>query len=270
MSRYAVFGHPVAHSRSPQIHRLFAQQQGLPIDYTRILAPLHDFNGAAQAFFAQDGVGANVTVPFKTAAFALADELSPRAQVAQAVNTLWHHDGVIYGDNTDGIGLVQDITELQHFALADRRILLLGAGGAARGVIAPLQQCQPRSITVANRTAARARALAEDFGDVNWAEWAAVGADYDVVINATSGSLHGDTLSVAPEVLGRADLVYDMMYAAQLTPFLQQAQQAGCGRVVDGLGMLVAQAAASYECWRGFKPQLAPVLAAVRADMERL
>lgn len=270
MSFYAVFGNPVAHSRSPQIHRLFARQQGLPIEYKCILAPLHDFGGAARTFFAHGGVGANVTVPFKTEAFKLSDEVSSRAATARAVNTLCYRpDGTIYGDNTDGVGLVQDITELQHFALAGRRVLLLGAGGAARGVIAPLQQYRPQSITLANRTAERARLLADDFG-IGWVEFKAVRADYDVVINATSGSLHGDMLPVAANVLGEAELVYDMMYAAQLTPFLQRAQQAGAPRVVDGLGMLVAQAAASYERWRGFKPQLAPVVAAVRADMERL
>ena len=269
MLEYAVFGNPIAHSRSPQIHQAFARQQGLPMVYERVLAPLDGFQAALADFFRGGGVGANVTVPFKTEAYAAADVLSARAQAAGAVNTLYKQpDGRILGDNTDGEGLVRDIVDLHGHALAGKTILLLGAGGAARGAIGALLAAQPQALTVVNRTADKARQLAADQG-VHWAEYATVAAQrFDVVINATSGSLNGDLPPLADAVLAKAELVYDMMYAAAPTPFLAHARACGAAAVVDGLGMLVAQAAAAYALWRGFSPELAPVVAQIRAEME--
>ena len=239
MLEYAVFGNPIAHSRSPQIHQAFARQQGLPMVYERVLAPLDGFQAALADFFRGGGVGANVTVPFKTEAYAAADVLSARAQAAGAVNTLYQQpDGRILGDNTDGEGLVRDIVDLHGHALAGKTILLLGAGGAARGAIGALLAAQPQALTVVNRTADKARQLAAEQG-VHWAEYAAV-----------------------------AELVYDMMYAAAPTPFLAHARACGAAAVADGLGMLVAQAAAAYALWRGFSPEIAPVVAQIRAEME--
>ncbi|WP_066569269.1 shikimate dehydrogenase [Snodgrassella sp. CFCC 13594] len=271
MSFYAVFGHPIAHSRSPQIHRLFAQQEGRDLVYQAILAPLDDFPGAVRSFLAAGGVGANVTVPFKAQAFAMADQCTTRAQAAHAVNTLFWHEGTLLGDNTDGVGLIRDITQLQGMDLRGKRILLLGAGGAAQGVLTPLWAQHPKSLTVANRTLHNAKVLQDAFPsiDLRISTLGDLDDDYDVVINATSGSLQGIDLPVATSVLGRAEFVYDMMYAPQLTPFLQAARQAGCLKVADGLGMLVAQAAASYALWHGFEPDVAMVVDAVRANMEQ-
>lgn len=269
MSVYAVFGNPVAHSRSPQIHRAFAQQQGVAIDYRRILAPVGGFAAALAAFWAQGGRGASVTVPFKTEAHALADTLSPRAAAAGAVNTLLRRDdGSLYGDNTDGIGLVHDIGVLQGVSLRGRHVLLVGAGGAARGALPALLAEQPAALTVANRTAAKAAQLGALFGVEGTGYAAVAGRRFDVIINATSGSLTGAWPPLTDALLAQAALVYDMMYAAAPTPFLQHARACGAAAVADGLGMLVAQAAAAYALWRGFAPAVAPVVAAVRADME--
>ena len=269
MSVYAVFGNPIAHSRSPQIHQAFAAQEGVVIEYRRILAPVKGFATALAAFFADGGQGCNVTVPFKTEAHALADGLSARARAAGAVNTLQRRDdGSLYGDNTDGIGLVHDITVLQGVSLRDRHILIAGAGGAARGAVLPLLAEAPASLTIANRTADKARQLGDEFAVEGVGYEAVAERRFDVVINATSGSLHGAWPPLSNALLGRAALVYDMMYAAAPTPFLQHARVCGAAAVADGLGMLVAQAAAAYTLWRGFAPQVAPVVAAMRREME--
>jgi shikimate dehydrogenase len=265
---FAVFGNPIAHSRSPQIHQAFAAQERRKLIYERRLVLIDDFERAAREFFATGGVGANVTVPFKYEAFRLADVLTERAKAAKAVNTLFWRDGYLLGDNTDGIGLVHAIKELLSFSLHNRHILLLGAGGAACGVIQPLLQQQPASLTIANRTVEKARVLAQEHA-VNWCELTQIEPHYDVIINATSGSLHGQEVPVAPIVLARAQLVYDMMYARELTPFLLQAQAAGCTKLADGLSMLVAQAAASYELWHGFRPDIRSVTRQMREEMEQ-
>ncbi|PIT57467.1 shikimate dehydrogenase [Snodgrassella alvi] len=263
---FVVFGNPIAHSRSPQIHQAFAAQEGRKLIYERRLVPLDGFAKTAREFFATGGTGANVTVPFKHEAFRLADVLTARAEAAKAVNTLFWRDGHLLGDNTDGIGLVRAIEELLSFSLHNKHILLLGAGGAARGVILPLLQQQPASLMIANRSVDKAQALAQEHS-VNWCELTQIEPHYDVIINATSGSLHGQELPVPPAVLVRAQLVYDMMYAQKLTPFLLQAQAAGCTKLADGLGMLVAQAAASYELWHGFRPDIWPVSRQMREEM---
>ncbi|MCO6522083.1 MAG: shikimate dehydrogenase [Snodgrassella sp.] len=265
---FVVFGNPIAHSRSPQIHQAFAAQERRKLIYERCLVPFDEFAKTARDFFVTGGIGANVTVPFKHEAFELADILTARAQAAKAVNTLFWRDGHLLGDNTDGIGLVRAIEELMSFSLHDKHILLLGAGGAACGVIQPLLQQQPASLTIANRSVDKAQALAQAH-QVNWCKLNQIEPHYDVIINATSGSLHGQELPVPSAVLARAQLVFDMMYARKLTPFLLQAQAAGCSQLADGLGMLVAQAAASYELWHGFRPDIRSVTSQIRVEMEQ-
>lgn len=269
MTLYAVFGNPVAHSQSPRIHQMFAAQEGAAIRYERILAEAGGFPQAASAFFAAGGQGANVTVPFKTDACAWADSLTGRAQAAGAVNTLLRlPDGSICGDNTDGAGLLRDITANLQTGLAGRRILLLGAGGAARGVMRPLLAARPASLTVANRTEAKARALAEDFGAESCALSDLPAGGFDIAVNATSGGLYGEVPAIAAAVLSACTLAYDMVYGAEPTAFVRFAQSAGARQAADGLGMLVEQAAESYTLWRGFRPDTAPVLAALREGLK--
>ena len=263
--RYAVFGHPIAHSKSPQIHAAFARQTGQDMSYDAILAPLDGFAESVAAFIAAGGRGANVTVPFKEAAFRLASRLSPRAQRAGAVNTLSFDADGILGDNTDGAGLVADLTRNLHCALAGKRVLLLGAGGAARGVIEPLLDQQPAALVIANRTVSRAQELAELFGHgVRACGFDAADTPFDLVINATAASLAGDLPPLSPRVFTADTLAYDMMYGRD-TPFLTFARTHGA-RTADGLGMLVEQAAEAFYLWRGVRPDTAPVIAALRQD----
>ena len=260
--RYAVFGHPIAHSKSPQIHTAFARQTGQDMTYEAILAPLDGFAESVAAFIAAGGRGANVTVPFKEEAFKLANRLSPRAQRAGAVNTLSFDADGILGDNTDGAGLVADLTRNLHSALSDKRVLLLGAGGAARGVIEPLLDQQPAALVIANRTVSRAEVLAELFGrGVRACGFDAADTPFDVVINATAASLAGDLPPLSPRVFTPDTLAYDMMYGRD-TPFLDFARTHGA-RTADGLGMLVEQAAEAFCLWRGVRPDTAPVIAAL-------
>ena len=264
--RYAVFGNPVAHSRSPAIHQMFAAQEGVAIEYERLLAEPGCFAQAAAAFFAAGGAGANVTVPFKTDACAWADSLSERARAAGAANTLIKQaNGRIHADNTDGLGLVADIGRNFQVALAGKRILLIGAGGAARGVILPLLECRPASLTIANRTLAKAQELAAIFGIRAAGLDELPAAGFDIIINATSGSLSGQVPAIAPAVFARCELAYDMAYGREPTAFMRFAAETGAGRSADGLGMLVEQAAESYRLWRGFTPDTTSVLAALRA-----
>ncbi|MFC0338305.1 shikimate dehydrogenase [Kushneria avicenniae] len=266
---YAVFGNPIAHSRSPQIHSGFAEQLGDAVRYDARLAPVDDFQGGWRAFVSEGGRGANVTVPFKQQAAVLADQLSDRARQAGAVNTLMVGDsGEVIGDNTDGAGLLLDLKRLEA-PLADARILVLGAGGAVRGVLGPLLATGPSELVVANRTVEKATALAELFdamGHIRGCGFEAIEGTFDLVINATSASLAG-ALPPLPEILfNEGALAYDMMYGATPTVFLQWAQRHGV-RCVDGLGMLVGQAAESWYLWRGTRPDTTPVLEALRADL---
>ncbi|WLI88409.1 shikimate dehydrogenase [Massilia sp. R2A-15] len=262
--RYVVIGNPVAHSKSPAIHAAFAAQTGQQLEYERCLAPLDAFAATVQGLIAAGCKGANVTVPFKLDAAALADTLSDRAHAAGAVNTLSFTPQGIAGDNTDGAGLVNDILNNAGVAIAAKRVLLVGAGGAARGVILPLLQQGPRELVIANRTFATAEALAVRFGGVTAAcEFAALAGQFDIVINATSASLAGDIPPVPAAVFGPGTLALDMMYASAPTPFMQFA--AGHGATVrDGLGMLVEQAAEAFFIWRGVRPETAAVLASLR------
>ena len=261
--RYAVFGHPIAHSKSPQIHAAFAQQTGQDMAYDAILAPTDGFAGSVAQFVAAGGRGANVTVPFKEEAFKLASRLTLRAQRAGAVNTLRFNGADIVGDNTDGAGLVADLTRNLHCSLAGKRILLLGAGGAARGVIEPLLEQQPAALVIANRTVSRAQELADLFGNgVTACSFDAATTPFDVVINATAASLAGELPPLSPAIFKPDTLAYDMMYGRD-TPFLSFARSHGAA-TADGLGMLVEQAAEAFFVWRGVRPDTAAVIAALR------
>jgi shikimate dehydrogenase len=262
--RYAVFGHPIAHSKSPHIHAAFARQTGQDMTYEAILAPLDGFAASVAAFIAAGGRGANVTVPFKEEAFELASRLSPRAERAGAVNTLAFDANGILGDNTDGAGLVADLTRNLHCTLAGTRILLLGAGGAARGVIGPLLDQRPATLVIANRTVSRAQELADLFDrGVLACGFDAVNTPFDLVINATAASLAGELPPLSPGIFTVDTLAYDMMYGRD-TPFLGFARAEGAA-TADGLGMLVEQAAEAFHLWRGVRPDTAPVIAALRA-----
>ncbi|WP_447595310.1 shikimate dehydrogenase [Aquipseudomonas campi] len=271
MDRYGVFGNPIGHSKSPLIHRLFAEQTDQALSYEPLLAPLDDFIGFARAFFAE-GRGGNVTVPFKEEAYRLADELSERARRAGAVNTLKKlDDGRLLGDNTDGAGLVRDLTVNAGLNLANARILLLGAGGAVRGVLEPLLACQPRALVIANRTVAKAEQLAQEFAELG--PVAASGFDWlsepvDLIINGTSASLAGELPPLAPSLIQPGHTVcYDMMYAKEPTAFNRWASEHGAARCIDGLGMLVEQAAEAFYLWRGVRPNSEPVLAELRRQL---
>lgn len=271
MDRYVVFGNPIGHSKSPLIHRMFAEQTGEQLDYSTLLAPLEDFTGCAREFFAQ-GRGANVTVPFKEDAYRLANTLTERAQRAGAVNTLSKlADGTLLGDNTDGAGLVRDLTVNAGLSLQGKRILLLGAGGAVRGALEPLLAEQPASLIIANRTVEKAELLAELFDDLG--PVSASGFDWlrepvDVIINATSASLSGDVPPIAGSLIepGKT-FCYDMMYAKEPTAFCRWATEQGAAVAMDGLGMLVEQAAEAFFLWRGVRPESAPVLAELRRQL---
>ncbi|BDD92589.1 shikimate dehydrogenase (NADP(+)) [Pandoraea sp. NE5] len=273
--RYAVIGHPVEHSQSPFIHAEFARETGQHLTYERLLAPLDGFAATVRTFIDNGARGANVTVPFKLEAHALADRLTERAQAAGAVNTLVFDARGITGDNTDGVGLVRDIEGPLGVSLKGRRVLLLGAGGASRGAMLPLIEAGPAALFVANRTAARADELVARFA--NAAErhgvalagggWDAVPAAFDVVINATAGSLQGDVPPLPAGVYAEGALAYDMMYGAQPTVFMTHALAAGATRAADGLGMLVEQAAEAFAVWRGVRPSTDAVRTALRARL---
>lgn len=261
--RYAVMGNPVAHSKSPCIHRLFAAQFGLRIEYDAIQVDPGGFAQAVGNFQAAGGAGLNVTVPFKLEAFRLAQTLSERARRAQAVNTLRFDAGGVFGDNTDGVGLVNDLTLNLDVQLAGRRVLLLGAGGAARGALAALADTGPAALFVANRTASRARALAAEFGAAGGGFEATQGS-YELVINATAASLAGALPPLRDGVFTPDALAYDMMYGDRAKSFLDWARTQGAARITDGLGMLVEQAAESFFLWHGKRPETRSVMAKLR------
>lgn len=264
-ARYAVFGNPIAHSKSPQIHQMFAAQEGVSIEYTRILSTEEQIDSDLKRFFAEGGSGCNITVPFKTQAYAAAAEHSPRARTAGAANTLMPlADGSLYADNTDGPGLVLDIVQRLAVPLRGQNILILGAGGAVRGVLQPLAEQQPAGITLANRTADKAQELAGLFGIEALPFDQLPAGHYDIIINATSGGLNGEIPPVDGRVYSACRLAYDMVYGNEPTAFMRFAQAHGAAQTADGLGMLVAQAAASYQLWRGFSPDIAAVTAALQ------
>ncbi len=266
---YGVMGNPIAHSKSPLIHAAFAKQTRQRMSYNAILVDLGGFPQAVGNFQATGGKGVNVTVPFKTDAWRLADEMTERAKLAGAVNTLVFRDNnVIFGDNTDGVGLLQDLQVNHGVELANKRILMLGAGGAARGVCLPLLEAKPSKLMIANRTVDRAIELAEMFhsyGDVEGCSYEELtGKQFDVIINATSASLQGELPPLPDNLLADGSACYDMMYGNEPTAFLKWAKQRGCETLIDGLGMLVEQAAESFALWRGIRPETQPVIQQLR------
>ena len=270
--QYAVMGNPIAHSKSPRIHALFAKQTGQRLVYTAIQVDHGGFQQALGNFQASGGKGLNVTVPFKREAWELVDERSARAQRAGAVNTIaLRADGVLFGDNTDGAGLIRDLRDNSGATLTGQRVLILGAGGAVRGVLAPLLEERPALLIIANRTADRATELAQEFsalGPVSGCGFDALpGKQFDLLINGTSASLHGDLPPLPDDVLTPGAFCYDLMYGAQPTVFMRWAQQHGAAKVLDGLGMLVEQAAEAFFVWRGIRPHTVPVITQLRAEM---
>ena len=272
--RYAVIGNPIAHSKSPAIHARFARQTGQDIEYGRLLAPVDGFAQAVDAFRAEGGRGLNVTLPFKLDAFRYATARTARAEAAGAVNTLRFDGGAVLGDNTDGVGLVRDVEGRLGVALAGRSVLLLGAGGAARGAVLPMLEAGVARLTVANRTVARAAELAQAMAGHARGRIEACGFDdargpFDLIVNATSGGLSGETPSLPAAAWSGVALAYDMVYAAAPTAFMRDALARGAARVSDGLGMLVEQAAESFFVWRAVRPDTAPVFAALREELSR-
>lgn len=272
IDHYAVIGNPVKHSKSPAIHTLFAEATHQQLEYSAQEAALDGFEKALSAFF-QDrgGKGLSITVPFKEEAWELASIKTVRAQKAGAVNTLWvDAKGELNGDNTDGVGLVRDLTANHSVSLTSANILVLGAGGAVKGILAPLLQEQPSSITIANRTLTRAQALAASFKHeslLSASTFEALNHPFDIIINGTAASLQGQALPLSPSIINSDTVCYDMMYGAQTTVFNQWAQQHGAQQCIDGLGMLVEQAAEQFFIWRGIRPDTASVLNHLRQQV---
>ena len=271
IDRYAVFGNPIGHSKSPFIHTLFARQTNQSLVYTAESAPVDGFIDAAKVFFAEGGKGRNITMPFKEDAYQFASRLTERAQLAGAVNTLKKlDDGEIIGDNTDGAGLVQDL--LQHqVVLEGARILIIGAGGAARGVIKPLLDQKPASLTITNRTFSKAQELAELFvshGPIVAKEMESINEEYDVIINSTSASLSGELPAISSSIFAANSTSYDMIYGKGVTSFNLWAKENGAAHAYDGLGMLVGQAAESFMLWRGLRPGAKQILRELRKNLE--
>ncbi|HEY2628944.1 MAG TPA: shikimate dehydrogenase [Usitatibacter sp.] len=270
MDRYVVIGNPVSHSLSPRIHALFAKQCGESLEYATLLVPRDGFASEARRFFEAGGRGANVTLPFKLDALAFASNATDRARLAGAANFLVSRSGTIEADNTDGAGLMADLTGNLRVAIDGARILMVGAGGAARGVIAPLLAQRPASLVIANRSVDKARGLAAQFAGLGPIEAVALGAiphdAFDIVLNATSTSVQGEPLRLPAHVLATRALAYDMAYGPPALKFLEHARAGGM-RAADGLGMLVEQAAESFELWRGKRPDTSPVLEALRAQL---
>ncbi|HUH41032.1 MAG TPA: shikimate dehydrogenase [Castellaniella sp.] len=266
--RYAVIGNPIAQSKSPFLHTAFARQFGHDLSYEALLATTQTFASTVSQFMAQGGKGMNVTAPFKLAALEFADTLSDRARAAQAINTLKFGPDGVFGDNTDGVGLVDDIQRRLGVPLAGRRVLVIGAGGAGRGILLPILQAGPAHLLLVNRTEHKAHDLLHDHRQAGRIEAgplsAVAGGAFDVVINATSASLSGAHLPLADGVFAAGALAYDLVYGQGDTAFMADARTLGAAHISDGLGMLVGQAAESYRLWRGVQPDVEPVMALLR------
>ena len=270
--RYAVFGNPIKHSKSPQIHKLFAEQTKQSLIYTAELVEIGQFNQAIKDFIKNNGKGLNVTVPFKEDAWSCATQRSNRAQRAGAVNTLIvKPEGELFGDTTDGIGLVRDLTQNHNIQLNDKDILIIGAGGAVRGVLEAILAQQPTSLLITNRTKQKALQLAKDFSDLGNIKGCGLNeinnASFDIVINGTSASLQGELPPLPDSIFRENSCSYDMMYAAQATPFMLWSKNNGAAKVFDGLGMLVEQAAESFYIWRNVRPETEPVIQNIRDQL---
>lgn len=271
--RYAVFGNPVRQSKSPQIHAEFAHQCLQRIQYRAVKVEKSGFKKAVRHFFNEGGKGLNITIPFKAEALALAVELTPRAEVAGAVNTLWHTEpGVLAGDTTDGVGLLRDIKNNHGWDIRDRKVLVLGAGGAVRGVLDPLLNEQPSRLVIANRSAERAHELAERFSDRGPVEAitldALAGLSFDFIINGTSAGLSGEMPELPDGLLNERGHCYDMVYGPEPTAFMRWAAEQAAWEVADGLGMLVEQAAESFYIWRGVRPETEDVITLLRSHLQ--
>ncbi|HET9328885.1 MAG TPA: shikimate dehydrogenase [Steroidobacteraceae bacterium] len=268
LDRYGVVGHPVSHSLSPFIHAMFARETGQAMSYRPFDVRPEDFETRVREFFADGGLGLNVTLPHKVAAAELADELTERAAHAASVNTLAFEDGRLLGDNTDGAGLVRDLCDNLGVVITNRRMLIIGAGGATRGILAPLLGLEPTAVVIANRTPERAAALAAAFADLGVTQGAGfediAPEPFDVIVNATSASLSGDIPPIPAEAIGPDSVCYDLAYGRAASAFVQWATRLGCARAEQGLGMLVEQAAESFRLWRGVRPATTQVLAALR------
>lgn len=269
--RYAVIGNPIGHTKSPLIHGSFAKATGQKLEYSAIEGPLDGFAAAVRAFRDLGGRGMNVTAPFKLQAFALADETTARARLAGAVNALKFEAGRILADNFDGIGLTNDIQRNLGLPMTGKRVLLLGAGGAARGALLPFLEQRPASLVIANRTVSKAQALARQLGSqgpVRGGSYIDIGNEqFDVVINATSASLRGELPPVPPTAFMTEGLAYELAYAKGLTPFLRLASNAGVKRLADGVGMLVEQAAEAFAWWRGVRPDTRSLIDQLRVPL---
>jgi shikimate dehydrogenase len=268
---YAVFGNPINHSKSPHIHRQFAEQTGQDMHYTKQMVNEGEFEQAAQDFFAQGGKGLNITVPFKLNAFEFAQKRTARAERAGAINTLARlADGTILGDNTDGIGMIHDMHNLG-WELEGKRILILGAGGAVRGILQPLLEENPAQVVIANRTKSKAEELAKNFHDLGNVQAQAfeqlTGEVFDIVINGTSASMQGELPPLPDNLLAANACCYDMMYGAEPTIFLRWAIERGAAQTADGLGMLIGQAAEAFYLWRQIRPEVIPVITAMRRQI---
>jgi len=269
VDEYGVFGHPVAHSFSPFIHGFFARATGQQMSYRGYDVAPEEFSERVKDFFSGGGRGLNITLPHKIAAVEAAQELTARAAHAAAVNTLaLQADNIVLGDNTDGAGLVRDLCDNLRIVITQRRLLILGAGGATRGMLAPILGLEPAIVVIANRTPERAEALAAAFADLGVTQgvgFAYVGdTPFDLIINATSASLSGDIPPIPAGAIGPETVCYDLAYGRSAMAFVRWAKQSGCRRAMQGLGMLVEQAAESFRLWRGVRPETAPVLAALR------
>lgn len=266
---YAVIGNPISHSKSPVIHTEFAKQMQQNMHYVAIESPLDSFAEVVHDFQKRDGKGLNITVPFKQEAFALVNERSQRAEEAGAVNTLvFREDGTLFGDVTDGVGLVRDLTQNAHYSLTGKRILLLGAGGAVRGVLGALLAEKPQSIMIANRTVEKSQKLVLEFADYGIVRSASFSElsfhTFELVINGTSAGLEDESLALPTNIVSADTFCYDMVYG-KLTPFLRWCKEHGARQCLDGLGMLVEQAAESFYIWRGVRPKTEPVIQMLRA-----
>ena len=271
--KYAVFGNPIKHSKSPVIHNAFAEQCGQAMQYRAVRVELDEFDRAARNFFDGGGRGLNITVPFKQQAFEFAERLTDRAMRAGAVNTLTRcDDGVVEGDNTDGIGLVRDMVANLGWTVQGLRVLILGAGGAVRGVLEPLLRERPRELLVVNRTAERAEQLVPEFSDIGALEgggYSLIGdRQFELIINATSAGLFGEMPELPNSLLTERSCCYDMVYGPEPTPFMRWAAHHAAWAVADGLGMLVEQAAQSFYIWRNVRPETRPVINRLREIME--
>lgn len=273
IDQYAVFGHPISHSKSPKIHLLFAQQTGQSLNYVAQDVPAESFTAAADAFFADDGKGLNCTVPLKELAWQYADHLTERARLAKAVNTLaLQADGSIIGDNTDGMGLVNDLTINHGIPLAGSRILILGAGGASRGIVGPLLDCRPLEIVIANRTVSKAENIAEEYsglGALESCEYSKLaGRQFDLILNATSASLSAQLPPLPAHLLAATGYCYDLAYGNQPTAFVEWGVANHAAKSLDGLGMLVEQAAEAFFLWRGVRPRTSDVIDILNSERQ--